>query len=116
MGKKSRDKGAAFEREVAKLHTEALGVPCKRNLEEVRSGNRGDIVVPGVPLSIQCKVGVRPPIYEALDEAVAAAREGDVPVAIIRRNRGRGPRQDIAVMPLDHYLGFIAALWGRKQS
>lgn len=112
MGKKSRDKGAAFEREVANLHTEALGVPCRRNLEEVRSGNSGDVITPGVPLSIQCKVGARPPIYEALKEAEEAAGPEDVPVAIIRRNRsGKRSKQDLVVMRIEHYLEFIRAVW-----
>ena len=39
-----RQKGAAFEREVAKLIDEQLGVVVKRDLEQYRSSDRGDLI------------------------------------------------------------------------
>jgi Holliday junction resolvase len=39
-----RQKGAAFEREVAKLIDEHLGVTVKRDLEQYRSSDRGDLI------------------------------------------------------------------------
>jgi len=91
---------------------EAIGIDAKRNLEEVRSGNSGDLVLPDdVPFSVQCKVGKRPPIYRALREAVEAAEDGETPVAIIRRNgSGSRPPDDLAVLPLEAFLRLVEAL------
>jgi len=94
---------------------EAIGIDAKRNLEEVRSGNSGDLVLPDdVSFCVQCKVGKRPPIYRAVREAVEAAEEGEspeVPVAIIWRD-GSGSRSpdDLAVIPLEASLRLVEAL------
>jgi hypothetical protein len=100
MGKTSRDKGAAFERQVARDLTLASGVEHKRNLTEVREGNSGDVLAP-LPVSIQCKVGKRPPLYEALAEAKASAAEGELPVAVIHRN-GNARRSPDRIVILDY--------------
>ena len=47
---------------------------AQRNLEEVRTGNSGDIICDRFPLIIQCKTGKRPPLYTGLAEAVEASR------------------------------------------
>ncbi len=94
----SRRKGHDFERECATALTRATGLPHHRTLIETRDGNQGDLCSP-FPLAIQCKVGKNPPIYPAIDQAVAAAREGQVPVALIRRNATAGrPKADSVVM------------------
>ena len=38
MGRKSRDKGAAWEREVARLLTHATGTECRRQLRQYQVG------------------------------------------------------------------------------
>ena len=102
-------KGKRFEREVAQLFR-AAGIPAERNLEEVRSGNRGDLVFPrDVPLSVQLKVGGRPPIYAALREAEDAAPPGSFPVAMVRRNGAGSPcRQERQIVrPTSDSCGFL---------
>ncbi len=111
MGARSRRKGAAWERDVARMFRDA-GVPAERNLTECRTGNAGDLELPAwCPLSVQVKVGARPNAYEALREARESAGERLVPVAILRRNgRGSVPPDDLAVLPLDEFLDLVRGL------
>lgn len=63
MGKKSRDKGAAFEREVAKLFSEAYGLEFRRTPlsggwakdADVAAGDLVCIDDPDFPYMIECK-------------------------------------------------------------
>ncbi len=62
-----RNKGAAFEREVAKLLEAELGIQFKRDLEQYRAGDHGDLIPddPAFPFVIECKrwasgVGCKP--------------------------------------------------------
>ena len=111
MGALSIRKGKAFEREVARLFRDA-GIPAERNLEEVRGGNLGDIVLPkDTPLTIQCKVGRQPPVYGALKEAEEAAPPGHFPVALVRRNgAGSRPSDDVAVLRLEDFIELVGLL------
>lgn len=53
MGASQRNKGAAGERELAKLLAESLGIDCHRNLEQTRSGG-ADLLGVG-PWAIEVK-------------------------------------------------------------
>lgn len=112
MGRLSREKGAAWERECA-ARLRAIGVKAERNLTETREGNSGDVWT-DLPLAIQCKVGARPDIYGAVKEADAVASpKHDFAVAVIKRNGSRHkPADELAVMPLDHFLEIINLLKG----
>lgn len=89
MGAMSRRKGAAFEREVAKMIRDNLGYECKRNLEQYQQGGDDLSGVPG--WSIECK---RYAICVPSDiktfwlqcEAQASAR-GLRPVLIVKQDR-----------------------------
>ena len=90
MGKASRDKGAAWEREVAKM-LRAAGVPAKRGLGQARSASEvADVQVEGY--WVECKVGgpAKYPLRalaqatKAMLEAVALDTE---PVAICKVDR-----------------------------
>ena len=84
-GSKSRRKGHNFERWVANQLFDA-GYDARRNLEEVRSGNCGDIVV-DAPLTIQCKCYAKQvPWRAAVREAEAAAPSHHYALAITRVN------------------------------
>ena len=74
LGARSRRKGHAYERELARRFGDEAGCPAVRNLEEVRSGNSGDLVFThGDPLCVQAKVGGRPSVWNAVKEAEEAA-------------------------------------------
>ena len=113
MSARSRRKGAQWEREVSRK-LRAIGIPAERNLEEVRTGNAGDIQLdPDIPLVIQAKCGLQPPVYKALGEAIEVADgTGKVPVAIIHRDgSGRARASDeIAVLRLEDFMEMIEQL------
>lgn len=110
MGKLSRDKGAAWERECCAMLHQATGREFKRSLEEVREGNTGDIQS-DMPIAFQCKVGAEPRVWQAVSEAVDAALPHEYAVALVRRNqRGKRDKQDIAVIPLDDFMEILGML------
>ena len=87
-GNRSRRKGHAFERRIAN-DLNAAGYDAKRNLEEVRSGNCGDIEFgDGTPLTIQCKCYANQvPWKQAIREAEEAARpRNHYAVAVTKSN------------------------------
>lgn len=57
MGKRSRNKGAAFERAIAKELTLELGFSFKRNLDQYQERGLGDLTSsdPAFPFLIECK-------------------------------------------------------------
>lgn len=109
MGKLSRTKGHAFERESAELLRSLPGVTAVRNLTETRDGNTGDLVT-SLPFAIQCKVGAMPPIWSGLAEAIEdAAAKGLTPVLMARRNqKGARARADVVVMRTADWLALVA--------
>jgi hypothetical protein len=80
-GKRSRQKGHNFEREIA-LFFRKYYPDAKRNLE-YQEGMGVDIANTG-DFSIQCKVGSSFSIQSALKEAV---KDGKHPLAITKRDR-----------------------------
>ncbi len=111
MSAKSRRKGHDYERELARRFTDA-GLPAVRNLEEVRSGNAGDLsFTDGDPLCVQAKVGAAPGVWKAVREAEEAAGPGVHPVAVVKKNgSGSKPAVELACMPLDDFLEFAGLL------
>lgn len=109
MGRLSREKGRAFEREMAARFRTIPGVEAQVELRETQQGNLGDLRL-NLPLAVQCKVGIQPPVYEALREAQAVSQRG-LCVALIRKNQGKGsPKADLAVLPLDQYFQILRLL------
>ncbi len=53
----SRNKGATFERDVARELELLTGVSFKRDIEQVRAANHGDLIAndPAWPFTIECK-------------------------------------------------------------
>lgn len=53
----SRNKGAAFEREIAKALELELGISFRRDLEQYRSSDLGDLIAddPAFPFIVECK-------------------------------------------------------------
>lgn len=52
-GRSSRIKGHSFERQICHLLEDELGISCKRELNQVRESDLGDIVIN--PFVIECK-------------------------------------------------------------
>ena len=105
MGKYSRDKGARFEREIANRLKEVFGPRTTRSSGQCFKGDlRADVDCPEI--WVECKVGKRPNIKAALEqaeEAEAGAQTGKSPVAICKWDR----QEPIASMRLDFFIELI---------
>lgn len=82
-GKGKRNKGAAGERELAGILTDALGFVVSRNLGQARDGG-DDITVQ--KFRIEVKRQERLKIEDWCDQVEKTCRAGDVPVVAFRRN------------------------------
>lgn len=102
MGKLSRDKGARFEREIANRLKEVFGPRTIRSSGQCFSGDtRADVDCPEI--WVECKVGKRPNIKAALEqaeEAIGIAKSDKTPVTICKWDRDI----PIASMRLDYFI------------
>ena len=87
-----RNKGSAFERSVAKLLEAELGIAFKRDLEQYRAGDHGDLIAddPDFPFVIECKryaqgTGCRPNWWAQASAAANAV--GKLPCVIYKYDR-----------------------------
>lgn len=106
-GKAARRKGSAWERELAKLFRERLGIASiRRGLGQARSG--GEVAdVDGVPrLWIEAKnrkkVNVRAALEQAAN-AVAACKSDKLPVAILKEDH----RKPVVAMYLEDFMDLL---------
>ena len=96
IGRGSKNKGAAGERELARVLNELLGLDSIRGRQFCGSAGNPDVIlqkvkdderldVPG--LHVECKRVERLNLYEALKQSESDAKEGEIPVVCHRRNR-----------------------------
>lgn len=91
MGANSRNKGSAFERQVAIELELELGIAFRRNLEQSREAHHADLIAddPDFPFVIECKRYASGPFQRAwwdqVDKAARAA--GKVPCVIYKFDR-----------------------------
>lgn len=88
----SRTKGAAFEREIATRLLGLTGVSFKRDLEQYRATDRGDLIPdnPAWPFLIECKRRADGNLCAAAWRAQAtkaAAAAGKLPAVVYRFDR-----------------------------
>lgn len=87
-----RQKGAAFERKIGNMLLDELGIKFKRNLEQYRTKDLGDLIcdLDNFPFVIECKIRGRGTTY-SMDwwEQVCNAAEGTdkLPVLVYQLNR-----------------------------
>ena len=97
-GKKSRNKGKTGERELAAL-LRYEGFDARRGQQF--SGANGDADVVGLPnIHIECKRTETFRLYDALEQAMQDARQGEIPVVMHRRN----DRRWVAVLDLEDFI------------
>ena len=86
MGRASRNKGAAGERELFALLSDRLGFVVTRNLSQTRDAGCDTLSVPG--FTVECK-RVESPFQAAwMAQAVAAVHPGhEIPVVFYRASR-----------------------------
>lgn len=109
MGKYSRDKGARFEREIANRLKEVFGPRVTRSSGQCFSGDtRADVDCPD--FWVECKVGKRPNIKAALEQAEEAresSRSIKTPVAICKWDRDEA----IASMRIDVFIQLLKLIY-----
>lgn len=105
MSARERTKGAAWEREVARLFRDAIGCDAHRGAQS-RAGRDGPDVT-GVPgFWIECKHQANPRAAAALRQATSCAAEAEShawPIAVIKANR----TAPYVVMGLDDFLTLV---------
>ncbi len=88
MGANSRNKGASFEREIATRIHEHLGVEVKRDLEQYRQRDRGDLIgLSGWTIECKRRSGGGVPVVWWEQVCAAAKEQGEFPVLIYRFDR-----------------------------
>lgn len=98
-----RNKGASFEREISKMLFDELGVSFKRDLEQYRAGDHGDLIPDddAFPFVLELKryadgpIGGQPVWWNQVVKA--AARENKLPCLIYKYDR----KPIRCVIPLD---------------
>lgn len=103
-GKLSRNKGAAFERLIAK-QLRNIGIPAKRTgwAQAQNKSNAPDVQAEDLPLWIECSVGARPNIEAKVHQAIEAAPQTNWTVAFTKKDRGA----ILATMPADDFLDLL---------
>ena len=97
-GKFSRDKGQRVEREIAKVLELFFDTKVQRRLGQERDS--GEDLDSALPFTFEIKARKSPAgVQKYLEQAAAADREGELPVAIIKADN----RQPIAVMYLKDF-------------
>jgi hypothetical protein len=110
QGRSCRRKGARWERELVKLFQTCMPDAEIRRGLQYRSGQE----VPDVDCPIfwiEAKRGRKPNIRNALQQAVTAAPDGRIPLAVIRDDRS----EPITALLLDDFLELIEEWWRDKQ-
>ena len=106
-GRKSRTKGAAWEREVARRFREAMpGCDAKRGWQQRSGAEMADVELPF--FWPECKVGKKPPIRAAMQQAYSDAEgSGRMPIVIIKEDRKR----PFVVVDFDDFLNLVSQWW-----
>lgn len=116
-GKMSRNKGAAFEREIVN-RLKPIFPNVSRNLEQTRDGGH-DIAMPGMLL--ECKVGKQPNIRAAMKQCKVAttdamAKQGETKHHLHAVVVSKKDREEILVtLPWEAFEELLEAVYGRKE-
>jgi len=104
-GRRSRRKGHDWERAVARRLREIFGPQVRRGLQYQDGSDAPDVIVPC--FYVECKVGARPPIIQALEQAEKNAKPGFWPVAICKQDK----QKPTVTMRFDDWLELVEAWW-----
>lgn len=99
----SRQKGVSGERELANKLKE-YGFECRRGQQYC--GANGDADVVGLPgIHIECKRVEKLNLYDAMEQSVRDAREGEAPAVFHRKNH----RQWLVTLTFDDFMKLYKA-------
>jgi len=109
-GKGRRNKGAAFEREVAEM-LRPVWPAARRNLSQTRTAKvEGGDVQNTHPFHIKCKRGAAT-IQSAMRQAARDCAESCAPVVASRQDRG----DTLVTMLASDWMALVAAAYGERQ-
>lgn len=111
MGAMQRNKGANFERAVAKELSLRLGITFKRDLTQYQTADRGDLIAddPDWPFLIECKHCNRSDLPAWRRQAVTAARTDGLMPVVVYRLTGQPMRVNVPFSVLGE--GWGSDLW-----
>jgi hypothetical protein len=117
MGKKSRDKGARYENEIAHLFR-LLGFDgAKRHLEfQSEEADEGRDLDGTFPFAVQCKCWAKTPSISCIEQIVPT-NEYPLPIAFLKRTQSKGVKSlEVVAMPVDVFEAIVFALrnWGSE--
>lgn len=97
-GKANRERGKRGEREVATL-LKGYGYDARRGAQY--SGKTGQADVEGLPgIHIEVKRTERLSLYDAMEQSIGDAREGEVPIVMHRKDR----KDWVVIMRADDFM------------
>ncbi len=105
----SRDKGARFERELAKK-LRGYGFEAERGCQHAGGKDSPDIKTNMIGIHIEAKNTEHLNMWNALEQSKRDAGENEVPVVMFKRNRS----EVYVAMPLDDFVDFYKA-WIREK-
>ena len=109
MGKKSREKGARFEREIAREFREIFGNDSRRGYQYRDGAEAGDVLNP--VFFIECKRQQRCNIKAALKQAFEKCNDKTkYPIAVTRDDNDRS----IVSMDLEDFKDLVGEWWELK--
>lgn len=102
IGRASREKGKRGERELAAIIRSYGFVDARRGQQYC--GASGDADVTGIPgVHIECKRVENLRLWDALDQSIWDAREGEIPVVAHRKSR----KPWVVILQLDDFLRIL---------
>lgn len=104
MGRSQRRKGHNFEREVARIMRRWF--PEAKRGYQTRGGGKEQADVINTPYHIECKVGKKPNIKAAYQQACEDT-QGEPPVAITKWDR----EEPLVTMSLGLFLNMLDDIW-----
>ena len=110
-GRRSRNKGKVWEREVANLFKE-FWEDARRGFQSRAGDDEAD--VEDTPFWVECKVGARPNVFGAFDQAEKASDGRPILVAIKRnaKNSHEDPSCFVA-MRVENFLDLLRCAVGK---
>lgn len=106
----SREKGARFERQLAKMIREH-GYDAERGCQHSGGKDSPDVKTNMRGIHIEAKDVERLNIWGALEQSKRDASEDEIPVVMFKKNR----TQVYVVMPFDEFMEFFKA-WEKEQN
>lgn len=99
MGKRQQVKGKEFEKKAARIIGSSLGISVVRNPNQSGEDSGRDLLTK-LRFCIQCQHAKRIDPWQKLQEALDSAREGELSVAVLRKDY----KKIIVAMTLDEWL------------